>query len=144
MIVQPAGAVNQTPPAQERIGDAYEAMGSPQEFMTLLLTQLRNQDPLNPQDQTQFLTELAQLQSVAELRALNEHIQMWSAMSLLGHEVDVAVMRSDQEGAPLTVTGTVRSVSPSREGPVLIVSLPDNGGELAVTVGDVLAVRHGE
>ena len=31
-----------------------------QQFMQLLLTQLRNQDPLSPMDDTQFITQLSQ------------------------------------------------------------------------------------
>ena len=40
-------------------------------FMTLLVTQLQNQDPLNPMDNAQMTSQLAQLQTVTGLR--HEH-----------------------------------------------------------------------
>ncbi|HEY5038402.1 MAG TPA: flagellar hook capping FlgD N-terminal domain-containing protein, partial [bacterium] len=33
-------------------------------FLTLLITQLKNQDPLNPQDSSQFVSQLAQFTSL--------------------------------------------------------------------------------
>ncbi len=35
-------------------------------FLRLLVAQIRNQDPLNPSDGTQFLTELAQFQQLEQ------------------------------------------------------------------------------
>ena len=35
-------------------------------FLQLLIAQLRNQDPLNPTDGTQFLTQLAQFQQLEQ------------------------------------------------------------------------------
>ena len=35
------------------------------EFLMLMLTQFKNQDPLKPQDPTEFLSQLAQVSSVA-------------------------------------------------------------------------------
>jgi flagellar basal-body rod modification protein FlgD len=37
------------------------------QFLQLLVTQLKGQDPLNPQDPTQFVTQLAQFSSLEEL-----------------------------------------------------------------------------
>ena len=34
------------------------------EFLKLLVTQLQNQDPLNPQDDTQFISQLAQFSAL--------------------------------------------------------------------------------
>ncbi|MTW11037.1 flagellar biosynthesis protein FlgD [Pseudoduganella eburnea] len=43
-------------------------------FMTLLITQLKNQDPLNPLDNAQVTSQLAQLQTVTGINKLNETI----------------------------------------------------------------------
>lgn len=37
-----------------------------QSFLQLLVAQLQNQDPLNPQDGTQFVTQLAQMSSLEQ------------------------------------------------------------------------------
>jgi flagellar basal-body rod modification protein FlgD len=41
-------------------------------FMTLLVTQLRNQDPMNPADSSQLAAQLAQFTSVEQLSQLND------------------------------------------------------------------------
>src|SRR5690625_5256159 len=41
-------------------------------FLTLLITQLRNQDPLDPMDTSQITTPLAQLSTVQGINQLNE------------------------------------------------------------------------
>ena len=43
-------------------------------FMTLLVAQLKNQDPLAPQDGAQFLAQLAQFNSVEQLININDKL----------------------------------------------------------------------
>jgi flagellar basal-body rod modification protein FlgD len=43
-------------------------------FMTLLVAQLKNQDPLAPQDSTQFIAQLAQLNSLDQLININKRL----------------------------------------------------------------------
>lgn len=42
------------------------------DFLKLLITQLKNQDPLNPLDQNQFLAQTAQFASLEQLQAINK------------------------------------------------------------------------
>ncbi|WP_256079183.1 flagellar hook assembly protein FlgD [Massilia sp. YIM B04103] len=44
-------------------------------FMTLLLTQLKNQDPMNPLDNAQITSQLAQLQTVTGVNKLNATLE---------------------------------------------------------------------
>jgi len=44
-------------------------------FMTLLVTQMRNQDPLNPMDNAQVTSQLAQLSTVTGVNKLNETLE---------------------------------------------------------------------
>ena len=62
------------------------------DFLTLLVAELRNQDPFNPMDQREMIAQLAQLQTVAELRELNSHFSARDHMTvemvgLLGKKV---------------------------------------------------------
>ena len=43
-------------------------------FLTLLVTQLKNQDPLAPQDGAQFVAQLAQFNSLEQLISINERL----------------------------------------------------------------------
>ena len=56
-------------------GLAGKAVLGKDDFLRILVTQLRNQDPLNPMEGTEFATQLAQFSSVEQL------IQMGEAMA---------------------------------------------------------------
>jgi flagellar basal-body rod modification protein FlgD len=47
------------------------ASGDEQMFLQLLVAQLKNQDPMNPADGTQFVAQLAQFSSLEQLISLN-------------------------------------------------------------------------
>lgn len=64
------------------------------DFLNLLVAQLRYQNPLEPQDQSNFLTQLAQLQMVEQLGALADQmkqtqksIQLMESSNLIGKTV---------------------------------------------------------
>lgn len=50
-------------------------------FMTLLVTQLKNQDPLAPQDGAQFVAQLAQFNSLDQLTQIRQSIERLVAMT---------------------------------------------------------------
>jgi len=58
------------------------ATGMQNSFMTLLVTQMKNQDPLNPMDNSQMTSQLAQINTVSGIDQLNTTVQ--SLMSNLG------------------------------------------------------------
>ena len=43
-------------------------------FLTLLVSQMKNQDPLNPADSTQFVTQLAQFTQLEDMQNINQNI----------------------------------------------------------------------
>lgn len=53
---------------------AQDIMGK-QDFLTLLVAQLQNQDPLNPDDPTEFTAQLAQFSSLEQLFNLNDSMK---------------------------------------------------------------------
>ena len=66
-------------------------------FLTLLVTQLKNQDPLNPLDNAQITTQLAQISTVSGINKLNDTVaslasaftagQWLQAAGIIGHDV---------------------------------------------------------
>lgn len=61
------------------------------DFLMLLITQLANQDPLDPLDDREFIQQMATLSTLSETMDMNENIQMQNmiqAASLVGHEVE--------------------------------------------------------
>lgn len=53
-------------------------------FLKLLVTQLKNQDPLNPMEDREFIAQMAQFSSLEQMQNLNENITS-SQKVLLDH-----------------------------------------------------------
>ena len=69
------------------------------DFMTLLIAQLKNQDPSNPQDSSAFVAELAQFSSLQQQTNVNTNIQQSAAYNMIGLNV------TDNTGNNGIVTG---------------------------------------
>ncbi len=52
-------------------------------FLRLLITQLRNQDPLNPLEAQEFAAQLAQFSSVEQLTQINQSLEQNGQLSLM-------------------------------------------------------------
>ncbi len=92
------------------VSSASTASLGENDFMTLLIAQLKNQDPLNPQDSSAFVAELAQFSSLQQQTQVNQNLQQFAANSMLGYEVtdntgDTGVVTSVSNGGPNSTTG---------------------------------------
>jgi flagellar basal-body rod modification protein FlgD len=68
-------------------------------FLKLLVTQMQNQDPLNPMDNAQVTSQMAQINTVTGIEKLNttmgtmsssfSQMQMLQGVALVGHQVQV-------------------------------------------------------
>lgn len=92
------------------------------DFIALMTTQLKYQDPTNPQDSTAFIAQLAQFSSVSGIQEMNSSVsslleqmrsaQAVNATALVGHGVlvqaDTAVLGGGEQlsGEIVTPTGT--------------------------------------
>lgn len=65
--------LNAVNPAKKTATDSVQA--DTDKFMTLLVTQLKNQDPLNPLDNAQVTSQLAQLSTVTGVNKLNTTLE---------------------------------------------------------------------
>jgi flagellar basal-body rod modification protein FlgD len=81
----------------KKAGNKSVAAEAQDRFMTLLVTQMKNQDPLNPLDNAQVTSQLAQLSTVTGIDKLNDSIgalmgsyqasQSMQAANMIGHGV---------------------------------------------------------
>lgn len=89
--VASAGASNSSNSANQRTQDLSER------FLTLLVAQMKNQDPLNPTDNSQVTSQIAQINTVTGINDLNDRLsqitgqidtsQQLQASSLIGNKV---------------------------------------------------------
>ena len=79
------------------------------DFMNLMITQMTNQDFLNPTDNTEYMAQLAQFSSMQEMQKLAEYSKPNYAASLIGQTVTVA--KNEIGGDVSKSTGVISSVS---------------------------------
>jgi flagellar basal-body rod modification protein FlgD len=83
------------------------------EFLSLLVTQLKNQDPNNPVDQTQMLAQLAQFSSLEQMQSLNTTMTASASISNLSQSASLigktVTLTDPKTGA--TTNGVVGSVN---------------------------------
>jgi len=58
-----------------------------QDFLKLLVTQMRYQDPLDPMKDSDFVAQTAQFSSVEQLTSLNSSIASLQSVSLIGKSI---------------------------------------------------------
>ncbi len=97
------------------------------EFLNLLVTQLRYQDPLNPVDDKQFIAQLAQFSSLEQMQNMNNSITQSQAYSLLGKKVEASV--TDESTKEVTAVQGYVSAVKTRFGKVYVVV---NGKDIPV------------
>lgn len=130
-----AGAAGATPTAASVSGTAATDQMNKDMFLRLMVAQLKNQDPMNPTDSSEFLAQTAQFTSLEKLAAVAEQsAQALAAQMAFGASglVGRTVTYTGPNGAE--VTGTVGSVRFTPTGPVLGI------GPAEVALGSVVAV----
>src|SRR5215471_15632196 len=66
---------------------------SPKEtFLTLLVAQLQHQDPLAPQDNTQFTAQLAQFTSLEQLQNMNTNLSALMSAQTITNNLQAATL----------------------------------------------------
>src|SRR5690242_2558956 len=94
----PVSSVSGADPSQALSGALQQTSSNQlgeQQFLQLLVTQLTNQDPLQPQDQSQFLAQLAQFSTVEGVNNMAASQAKVQAASLLGKTVDALVVTNN-------------------------------------------------
>ena len=126
-------------------------------FLTLMLKQLENQDPTEPTDNTQWLSQLAQYSSLEQMSEMNAGLQncadflsvmyqdmvigseISQTLSMIGKDVTIQIPDENDPTKKTTITGTVSEVS-----------FEDGTGKVKVngkyySISNVISIReHGE
>jgi flagellar basal-body rod modification protein FlgD len=95
---------------------------SEDDFLDLMMDQLQNQDPLNPADPTQYMSELASFSSLDEEMQISSSTSQEASDQSASSAVDLigkTVSYTDSSGN--TDSGTVTAVDFTSSGPTLTV-----------------------
>lgn len=84
------------------------------DFLKLLVAQLKNQDPLNPTDSTNFTAQLAQFSSLEQLQNINSSLSNFKSSQSTTNNIQSA----DFIGKTVTATGNSFSVADGKADPI--------------------------
>jgi flagellar basal-body rod modification protein FlgD len=76
-----ATQTGQTATASSTSGSTSSSQIGKSEFLELLVAQLKNQDPMNPMSNEQFLTQLATFSSLEQLISINAAVSKLAGIS---------------------------------------------------------------
>lgn len=140
--MNPLNTQNVNASLQQAMNGATSVKGASQEvqdrFMTLLVTQMRNQDPLNPMDNAQMTSQLAQLSTVTGIDKLNttmeslissvQSSQSYQAASMIGRAVLV-----DASNVRLSDSMSAFAVNLPSNVDALNINIVDSAGQTVKT-----------
>ena len=124
------------------------------DFLSLLTTELKNQDPMNPVDDTQSMAQLAQFSALSATEELNKSFQSFQSnfgvlqsASLIGKTVTVST--PDATGNSSNVTGTVASIAVQNGQPFFTMNgsngkpiTDNNGAPLLFPTSEIVGIGN--
>ncbi|MEO9340685.1 flagellar hook assembly protein FlgD [Mesorhizobium sp. SB112] len=107
-------------------------------FLRLLVAEMKNQDPTNPMDSTQYVAQLAAFSQVEQSVQINSKLDQLLQSSTLA-QADSIIGRQITS-ADKSITGVVTEVRVFSDG---IIAVLDNGKELIVGPGVTIGAPKG-
>ncbi|OHB62225.1 MAG: hypothetical protein A2168_02170 [Planctomycetes bacterium RBG_13_50_24] len=111
-------------------------------YMKLLITQLQNQNPLEPLDNNEMASQLAQFSQLQQLESMNSSFasvlsttERNYASSLIGKEISFA--SEDKTGTRDITSGIVEEVINNVDGQIALVT-----GSHTLALEDVISVKN--
>lgn len=113
-------------------------------FLKILITQLQHQDPANPMQDTEFISQMATFSELEQMMQMNQTLQklvesqksqqLFSYNQLLGQAVEweeIIIDPENPEAAPNVISGKniIQGISFSTDGPIFTL---DNGVEITL------------
>src|SRR5690554_1424830 len=114
-----------------KAGSAASILGK-DDFLKLLITELRYQDPLDPMKDRDFIAQMAQFSTLEQMQSLHQINRVQQATSLLGRAV---LAEKTEEGIPEQIYGRVSGVRTTGDRVLLTL---DSGRE--IEAGEVVSV----
>ncbi len=134
-------------PATTKTDSKMKTLANEDTFMQLLVAQMKNQDPLNPMDGTQYVSQLSQLTATEQISKMAEALSTMSKVtdnlntsvlvgqlsSMIGKDVKWMTTEAVSDDK-----GNVASHSITHQGKAVGVSISDGVPSLVVKEGDAV------
>lgn len=126
-ITQASSAIGSGQTIRSSAGPGPKALGK-QDFLQLLIAQLKNQDPLQPGNDREFIAQLAQFNTLEQMERMNQTLSAMATLSSLGQAAGLLGQQVEGLGPSGSVRGVVTGV------------LVDNGEPLVEVGGAKLPI----
>jgi flagellar basal-body rod modification protein FlgD len=133
----PIGSSTNTSPTDSSNAVSSALNITPADFLRLITTQMKDQNPLQPSDPTQFLSQLEQMSQVSSMQSMQSSLtslqnslqstQMANGAALIGQTVLAPSNSATLDSSGGTVTGAVAAPSGAR---AVTVSITNSNGAL--------------
>ena len=133
------GPTATTPNASSLYASGSETSLGKEDFLTLLVAQLENQDPMNPDDPTEFTAQLAQFSSLEQLFTMNDTLEgltaaqqqsdRFATMELIDKSVSYAGSSFTFNTDPVTIGYQLDGIAAS-----VTLSIQDEAGSTVATL----------
>jgi flagellar basal-body rod modification protein FlgD len=117
-------------PARQASSDAAKSTLDYNAFLRLFIAQLKNQDPMKPNDPTQTLSQLASFSNVEQSIKLNEKLD--SLVSSASATLAATMIGKGVSSLDGSMSGVVTAVE---NGPQGLIAVLDGGARLALSGG---------
>jgi flagellar basal-body rod modification protein FlgD len=114
------------------------------DLLQVLLTELTNQDPLKPVDNTDFMAQIAQFASLDSTQQMSQNIQQLVALQAITQTAGLIGRTVSALNASGTViTGTVTALTLSNGTPEMDITANDGTGTVtpSVPIGNLQTIR---
>lgn len=134
-VVQgPIGPAQPTPPTETQTGKGKTALGK-DDFLKLLVTQLRYQDPMSPQKPEEFSAQLAQFSSLESMQNIEKVLQSQVDIGSLTTLAMKADLGASFIGRNVIAAGNRLQVTDGSD-PKVTVDIGTGGGKAVLTIYD--------
>src|SRR5215468_10448931 len=130
----PLAGIGQTPATNAQPAGSRNDLGKDQ-FLTLLVAQLKHQDPLNPLQADQFAAQLAQFSTVEQLTKLNATVTAQGQTSALQNMMSQTALGASLIGKHVLAQGNQVTVGSNTAG-TIEATIGGGGGKATLTIVD--------
>ena len=130
--------INNSPAASQTTGTASSVKATKDDFLKLLVTQMRYQDPMNPMDNAQMTSQIAQLNTVEGINQLNATVTNLQASLMASQSMQSASLIGKTilaDGNAINLQSGSASLSMRLEGPAesVVVDVINSSGRIIKT-----------
>lgn len=111
-----------------------------EDFLLLMIQQLQNQDPLEPMKNEEFISQLAQFNSLEQMQNLNKTMESLGNLQILSQTASMVGRTVEAiDTGDKTISGLVKSVE-FKNGVATLVIRDANNVDHRVTIDKILSV----